>query len=623
MKITKFVLVAAVMFSLFSLQSCQKDTNKPAENDIEKLVIPDGFLFETTRDIQLRIVLPTSIDFTDLRGRVNVFTNLPAEGGSLLTSASADEQGIVDVLVRVPSYLTELYIETLAGSIFYSLPIQGTKEGGIVIDFNEPIGFDPPNVIPDLKQQPIPTTVSNDARLHEHANTVVNLVQNGEFTVDDFGLIADWPSPMVADGKWYVTSTLGLNHAQRFSQSGEYMMRITPSSARYGGVAQLVTASGGQLITLSANVRGNGNSSNNSWLFLIPRNASGNSIGFYSIQYRPQNAWATKTIAATMPAGTASVQVLLWSHIYGGTIDYDKVVVTGPVTDADGDGVDDDLDEYPNDAARAFNIYYPGAGAYGTLAYEDLWPGKGDYDFNDLVIDYQYKQVLNAANKLVECRIKYSVRAIGASLENGFGIEFPGTVATDIDQISGNHISENYLSFNANGTEAGQTKAVVIAFDNAFDMLSNPGGGFGINTNPLAPYSTPDTLELYVHFGNPVLFQNTGTAPFNPFIIVNKERGREVHLPGKTPTSLASPSLFGTDFDATNPSTNKYYQSATNLPWAVNLPVHFDYPVEKVQIVNAYLKFGNWAESSGVQFPDWYLSKAGYRTSSNVYVPAN
>ncbi|MBU1370939.1 MAG: LruC domain-containing protein, partial [Bacteroidetes bacterium] len=26
----------------------------------------------------------------------------------------------------------------------------------------------------------------------------------------------------------------------------------------------------------------------------------------------------------------------------------------------------------------------------GTLAYEDLWPGKGDYDFNDLVIDYDF-----------------------------------------------------------------------------------------------------------------------------------------------------------------------------------------------------------------------------------------
>ncbi len=26
----------------------------------------------------------------------------------------------------------------------------------------------------------------------------------------------------------------------------------------------------------------------------------------------------------------------------------------------------------------------------GTLAYEDLWPGKGDYDFNDLVVDYDF-----------------------------------------------------------------------------------------------------------------------------------------------------------------------------------------------------------------------------------------
>ncbi len=29
------------------------------------------------------------------------------------------------------------------------------------------------------------------------------------------------------------------------------------------------------------------------------------------------------------------------------------------VSDSDGDGVDDELDEYPNDSERAFNVYYP------------------------------------------------------------------------------------------------------------------------------------------------------------------------------------------------------------------------------------------------------------------------
>lgn len=48
--------------------------------------------------------------------------------------------------------------------------------------------------------------------------------------------------------------------------------------------------------------------------------------------------------------------------------------------DADADGVADADDEYPNDVNKAFNNRYPSA-SYATLMFEDLWPGKGDYDF--------------------------------------------------------------------------------------------------------------------------------------------------------------------------------------------------------------------------------------------------
>jgi len=58
------------------------------------------------------------------------------------------------------------------------------------------------------------------------------------------------------------------------------------------------------------------------------------------------------------------------------------------LTDSDGDGIQDADDDFPNDPARAFINFFPAAG-YGSLAFEDLWPGKGDYDFNDLVVVLQ------------------------------------------------------------------------------------------------------------------------------------------------------------------------------------------------------------------------------------------
>ncbi len=80
--------------------------------------------------------------------------------------------------------------------------------------------------------------------------------------------------------------------------------------------------------------------------------------------------------------------------------------------------------------------------------------------------------------------------------------------------------------------------------------------------------------------------------------------------------------LFGTWADDSNPSAGKYYQTSNNLPWALDLPVAFDYPVEQVEIINAYNHFVEWAESAGVSYPEWYGNTAGYRNDANIYAPA-
>ena len=126
-------------------------------------------------------------------------------------------------------------------------------------------------------------------------------------------------------------------------------------------------------------------------------------------------------------------------------------------------------------------------------------------------------------------------------------------------------------------------------------------------------------------YQTPVAASVTGTAPYNPFIIIDlpASRGAEVHLPGNPPTDLADTGLFGQWADDTNPGNGKYYQTASNLPWALDIPVSFEYPVEQVQIINAYNHFVEWAESAGGVYPDWYGTGSGYRNAENIYSPSN
>lgn len=288
-----------------------------------------------------------------------------------------------------------------------------------------------------------------------------------------------------------------------------------------------------------------------------------------------------------------------------------------PVVDSDNDGVEDDIDEYPNDASKAYNNYYPGEGNFGTLAYEDLWPSQGDYDFNDLVVDYSFNEISNANNQIVEIEAVLYVRAVGGSYDNGFAIAFDELTSSNIQAVNGQVLSGNLFATNSNGTEGGQNIAVVPVFNSAENVINRVGGSM-YNTIPLNGTGVSDTVYLTIELTSPV--NTVGLAPYNPFLVKNQVRGNEIHLPDMAPTDLVDNSVFGTQDDATNPSSSKYYKTANNLPWAIDVPASFEYPIEGADIIDAYLKFADWAQSSGALYNDWYNNNSPtYRDNSKIY----
>ncbi len=270
------------------------------------------------------------------------------------------------------------------------------------------------------------------------------------------------------------------------------------------------------------------------------------------------------------------------------------------VTDTDGDGVPDATDAYPNDNTKAYNNYYPSSTGSATVAFEDQWPSKGDYDMNDLVMGYQYKVVTNAANVVVQVTGNYSLYATGGEFGNGFAVEFP--VATS--KVSG--VTGGYLV-------NGQTNATIELFSNMRDHMAQWNTRPGVATSPAKAF----TIVFNVSSGPTI--STFGLNCYNPFIWHNA--GKEVHLPGKRPTSLADASLFGTSDDNTNVGANRYYVTSTGLPYALDVPIMpFRYPVEDTDITMAYLHFADWAQSSGSSFTDWYSNTAtGYRNSAFIF----
>jgi LruC domain-containing protein len=626
MKIRTLLFISLAVLLVASVGCKKSSTQVEKEKTIQDMNVPDGFTFETTHEVSLTIKMPASLDFTDLRSRFDVYSANPADGGKLITSGSFNENGEYSGLIRIPTSLNEVFVSSFVGSAMVSVENSNLKEGGVIIDFGDDYGYYPPDSIgADLKSNIIS---NNNITYTKQFSSATNLVANGDFSVNDFNHIHRWENNRTIDGKWSFSRDRGPFGYMEWAQNGsDGYIRTHNSNIRFiGGTSQLVDASPGDLLTFTADVKREGVIGiTHAWLYLIPLRSNGNAIAFYNIYMStvPTN-WTNKMIAATMPAGTESCLVLMWANDYSilSSVYFDNAVVTGPVTDADNDGVDDDLDDYPNDASRAFDVYYPNETDWGTLVYEDLWPGTGDYDFNDLVLDYQFQSVLSSENKLVEFFTDYSVRAVGASLHNAFGFSLGGDPA-NVASVTGNNIVHGDLNMNANGTEQGQDNTVLFMFDDAFDMIGSSGSTF-INTQTDVAYVEPDTSRVHVLYQNPISASVTGTAPYNPFVVVDlpASRGTEVHLPGNAPTDLADMTLFGQWADDSNPATGKYYQSVTNLPWALDLPVSFEYPVEQVEIINAYNHFVEWAESAGSVYPDWYNDGSGYRNTENIYSPS-
>jgi len=255
--------------------------------------------------------------------------------------------------------------------------------------------------------------------------------------------------------------------------------------------------------------------------------------------------------------------------------------------DEDGDGVNDELDDYPADPNRAFNNFAPSVNSTGKLVFEDLWPSIGDYDFNDLVTDYTFNLIANGDNMITSIEASFTIEEIGGSLRNGLGFVLPIN-PNFIASIDNQLINADYVTVAANGTEVGSAsdEAIIFVAADVFDHLG-------------------ETFDINITFNTPVSSDDLGDIPFNAFLVVNGNRSREIHLPDLPPTSKGLGLAEGDDFS--DPLIGRYYKTSMNLPWALNIYDGFEAPPEAIPITLQYPRFRSWANSGGTQDLDWYV----------------
>nr|WP_299343795.1 LruC domain-containing protein [Allomuricauda sp.] len=264
--------------------------------------------------------------------------------------------------------------------------------------------------------------------------------------------------------------------------------------------------------------------------------------------------------------------------------------------DQDGDGVEDSVDEYPNDATKAYAITYPSSSTKASLIFEDLWPFKGDWDFNDTALDYSITRIFNARNEMVGIDFDYVVTSDGAGFVNSFAFEIEGLSPNNVASVSGQILDRNVFNLSGNGTELGQQHTVIPLFDDHSILVNQE------NT-------------VSVLFTTPITSTSLDYAPYNPFLVANGERDKEIHLANYKPTSLgdSQPEVTGNNSDVDGD-----YSTENGLPWAINAIESFPLLLEKEPLNEGYLFFEEWGLSGGESKKDWYKNLPGYRNTTKL-----
>lgn len=300
-----------------------------------------------------------------------------------------------------------------------------------------------------------------------------------------------------------------------------------------------------------------------------------------------KTAWGHYSGTYTVPLGqTTTVFVFESVSSAGGNQSYGNFIDNFEIScDADGDGVTDQFDDYPDDPLRAYESFFPEDGKQ-IVAFEDLWPSLGDFDFNDVVLSNQVVISKNADNELVDATFKVSIDAIGASLDNG--------IAMMLYDDSKEAFSENIIaSISGDVILDSENQNGLILTNDVFETINNR-----YQNNGSGPSGVPDTLYFSIQF-------EAGFEDFTPelYIFRTDDRTHEVHRSGFPITATMNTELFNTLDDAGD------FKTSTGLPWGLEIiaDVMFYPAVEKVEIIFAYPKFEDWATSNGVNEPTWYL----------------
>lgn len=234
----------------------------------------------------------------------------------------------------------------------------------------------------------------------------------------------------------------------------------------------------------------------------------------------------------------------------------------------------------------------------GILTFEDVWPYRGDFDMNDVVVSYESTVGYNINNEVLQTTDKFTVMHSGAQFDNSFAYQM-NVLRSDAD-------------ITISSSRGGDGGAYVdAALDKATVRLAN-------NIKSYANLPTKAVFDVVSKFkGTRLSKSDFINPPYNPFITTT-QKDIEVHLTNHQPTEGMNKDLLGTGHDRSEPNRNLYYvtfdDQGIQMPFAIDIVFDSNESMSKFivteetkRIDTRYPGFLNWVKTNGKENKDWYL----------------
>ncbi|MCF7919528.1 MAG: LruC domain-containing protein [Candidatus Cloacimonetes bacterium] len=277
-------------------------------------------------------------------------------------------------------------------------------------------------------------------------------------------------------------------------------------------------------------------------------------------------------------------------------------------------------------------LYVPGTNSVITLMYEDNWPNKGDYDFNDMVVE-TWGKLRYESNYLRYVELQATVIASGATYNNGFRVMFesdaaPNTSLGDVITFSAYDADGNQLPMTSEEVHAAYGTDVIWDtfnhqlffkyFDHVYDVMPLPFTFLALNTFNEAPWTDPVSIKIRIDYQQLISFNPVSPSlnlnSFNPYVTLDGIPGYEIHLPGDIYTSNFDQfGLFGTGDDNTPLSglsdplyIDTAFKTVDGLSWGLKLEGTLEYPREKADVILAYPELESYFAGTQGIFDNWW-----------------